>query len=140
VRSTEGTERSELGAHASACAPTVMSPPLRGAMQCEAVEGHGFGLQRIELDLGELAFGDFQPAVDAGLALLDFAAVQAAEKIPGVIARGDFTQGRPGQGFDGVAAQELAPVVIEEVAGGEDVAPGDFAAVGHDHADDALTL
>jgi len=29
---------------------------------------------------------------------------------------------------------------MKEIAGGEDVAPGDFAAVGHDHADDAFAL
>src|SRR5216683_1502790 len=45
-----------------------------------------------------------------------------------------------GEGFDGVAAQKFAPVVIEEIAGREDVAPGNFAAVGHHHANDTLTL
>jgi diketogulonate reductase-like aldo/keto reductase len=74
-------------------------------MQEQAMESHGFGLQRIELDLGELAFRDFEPAVDTGLALLDFAAVQAAEKILGVIARRNFAQHGPREGFDGVAAE-----------------------------------
>src|SRR5260370_38754545 len=109
-------------------------------MQEQAMKGHGFRLERIELDLGELAFRDFEPAVDTGLALLDFAAVQAAEKILGVVARRDFAQHGPGEGLDGVAAAEFAPIMIEEFAGGEYVAPGDFAAVGDDHADDALTL
>ncbi len=44
------------------------------------------------------------------------------------------------EGFDGVTAQKFAPVVIEEIAGGEDVAPGDFAAVSDDHAYDTLIL
>src|SRR5713101_8916801 len=30
--------------------------------------------------------------------------------------------------------------MVEQIAGGEDVAPGDFAAVGDDHADHALAL
>ena len=30
--------------------------------------------------------------------------------------------------------------MIEEIAGGENVAPGDFTAVSNDHADDALIL
>src|SRR5260370_14323013 len=30
--------------------------------------------------------------------------------------------------------------MVERIAGGEDVAPGDFAAVGDDHTDDALAL
>src|SRR5260370_31042391 len=30
--------------------------------------------------------------------------------------------------------------MVEQIAGGEDVAPGDFAAVGDDHTDDALAL
>src|SRR5258708_34568139 len=109
-------------------------------MQEQAMKGHGFGLPGIELDLRELASRHCEPAVDTGLALLDFAAVQAAEKILGVIARRDFAQHGPGEGLDGVAAEEFAPIMIEEFAGGEYVAPGDFAAVGDDHADDALTL
>ena len=111
-----------------------------GAMQEQAMKGHGFRLQRIKLDLRELAFRDFEPAVDTGLALLDFSAVQAAEKILGVIAGSNFAQHGPGEGFDGVAAEKFAPIMIEEFAGGEYVAPGDFSAVGDDHADDALTL
>lgn len=104
------------------------------------MECNGFRLERIEFDLGKVAFGDFEPAVDTGLALLEFAAIQAAEKILGVIAGSNFAQRGPGEGFDGVAAEEFAPVVIEEFAGGEYVAPGDFAAVGDDYTDDALTL
>jgi len=36
-------------------------------VQEQAVEGHVFGLQGIELDLGELALVDFAPAIDARL-------------------------------------------------------------------------
>jgi hypothetical protein len=52
----------------------------------QAVERHGFGLEGVELDLRELAFADFAPAVNAGFGLLSFAAVQAAEKLIGIVA------------------------------------------------------
>ena len=47
-------------------------------MQEESVESHVFGLEGVELDLGELAFVDFAPAINAGLGFLSFAAVEAA--------------------------------------------------------------
>ena len=109
-------------------------------MQEQTVKGHGFGLEGVELDLGELAFLDFAPAVNAGLGFLSFAAVQTAQEVVGVVARGDLAVRGAGEGFDGVAAQKFAPVVIEEIAGGEDVAPSHFAAVRHHYADDALIL
>ncbi len=49
--------------------------PLRSAVEEKAVKGDGFGLEGVELDLGELAFLDFAPAVHAGLSFLGFAAV-----------------------------------------------------------------
>src|SRR6266850_1970744 len=115
-------------------------PSSACSVQEETVERNVFGLEGVELDLGELSFGDFAPAIDAGFGFLGFTAVEAAEESVGVVARGDGAVGGTGQGFDGVAAQQFVPVVIEEIAGGKDVAPGDFAAVGHDDADDALVL
>ena len=109
-------------------------------MQEQTVEGHGFGLEGIKLDLGELAFLDFAPAVNAGFGFLSFAAVQTAQEVVGVVARGDLAVRGAGEGFDGVAAQKFVPVMIEEIAGGEDVAPGDFATIGHDYANDTFTL
>src|SRR5713226_7246541 len=111
-----------------------------GAMQEQPVQCDGFGLEGIELDLGELAFLDFAPTIDAGLGFLSFTAVQATQELVGVVARGGLAVRGTGEGFDGVAAQKFAPVVIEEIAGGEDVAPGDIAAIGHHNADDTLTL
>ncbi len=104
------------------------------------MEGYGFGLEGVEFDLRELAFLDFAPAVHAGLGFLGFTAVQSAQELAGVFARSGLAVRGTGEGFDGVAAQKFAPVVIEEIAGREDVAPGNFAAVGHHHANDTLTL
>src|ERR1700687_5651508 len=127
---------------AACCAPTTTDFRIAstGAMQEQTVKGHGFGLEGVERDWGELAFLDFAPAVDAGLGFLSLAAIQSAQELVGVVARGSLAVRGTGKGFDGVAAQKFAPVVIEEIAGGEDVAPGDFAAVGHNHAHDALIL
>ena len=111
-----------------------------GAVQQQAVKGNGFGLEGVELDLSELAFLDFAPAVDARLGLLSFAAVQTAQEFVGVVAGSGLTVRGTREGFDRVAAKKLAPVVIEEIAGGEDVAPGDFAAVSDDNADDPFIL
>src|SRR6266404_7256515 len=112
----------------------------RGAPEQQAVQGDVLGLEGVELDLGEMAFVDLTPAIDPGLGFLGFAAVEAAEKRAGIVARSDGTVGGTGEGFDGVTAQQFVPVMIEEIAGGEDVAPGDFTAVGHDNADDAFVL
>src|SRR6266481_6341836 len=109
-------------------------------MQQQAVKGNGFGLEGVELDLSELAFLDFAPAVDAGLGLLSFAAVQAAQKFVGVVAGSGLTVRGTRESFDRVAAKKLAPVVIEKIAGGEDVAPGDFAAVSHDDSHNSFIL
>src|SRR6266481_3112758 len=97
-----------------------------GAVQQQAVKGNGLGLEGVELDLSELAFLDFAPAIDARLGLLSFAAVQAAQKFVGAVAGSGLTVRGTREGFDRVAAKKLAPVVIEEIAGGEDVAPGDL--------------
>ena len=59
---------------------------LAGAVEEEAVEGHELGLEGIEFDLCQLAFGDFAPAVDVGFALDLFAAVEVAQDFAGVIA------------------------------------------------------
>ena len=62
------------------------------------------------------------------------------QKLAGILARGHFAIGGTRQGFDGVTPRQLVPVMIEEIAGSKDVAPGDFAAVGYNHADNALAL
>lgn len=87
-----------------------------------------------------MALGDFAPAVDVGFAFDFFCAGEAAEEFAGVFAGGDFAESGAREGFDGVAAEEFGPVVLEEIAGGEDVAPGDFAAVGYDDADDVFAF
>lgn len=69
-------------------------------MECD-----GFGLKSVELNLGELAFPDFAPAVHARLSFLGFAAVQPAEELAGVFARGGLAVGRTCEGLYGVAAQ-----------------------------------
>src|SRR5713101_2412614 len=109
-------------------------------MQKQAVKSDGLGLKGVDLNLGELAFLDFAPAVDAGLGFLGFAAVETAKEFGGVFARSSLAVRGPREGFDGVAAKKLAPVMIEKIAGSEDVTPGDVATVSHDNADDAFTL
>src|SRR5260370_23564693 len=109
-------------------------------MQEQAVKGNCFWLEGVELDLRELPFLDFAPTIDAGLGLLSFTAIQAAQEFVGIFARGSLAVGRTREGLDGVAAQQFAPVVIEEIAGSEDVAPGDVSAVSHNHSDDAFIL
>ena len=104
------------------------------------MEGHELGLQGIEFDLGQLAFGDFAPAVDVGFAFDLFAAVEVAQEFAGVIAGSDLAKRWASQGFDSVAAQKLGPVMLEKIVGGEDVTPGDFATVGDDYSDDVLAF
>src|SRR5437870_2892557 len=101
---------------------------------------HWLWLQGFELDFGKTALGDFAPAVDAGLGLRGLPAIQAAQKLTGIFPRSHRTHRGTSKGFDRVAAQKFVPVVIEQVAGGKDVAPSDFAAVPDNHADNALTL
>src|SRR6266481_5989715 len=109
-------------------------------MQEQAVQSKGFGLEGVELDLSKFAFLDFAPTINAGLGFLSFAAVQAAQKLVGVVAGSGLAIRGTRKGFDGVTAQQLAPVVIEKIAGGEDVAPGDFAAVSHDDSHNSFIL
>src|SRR6266849_10054541 len=109
-------------------------------MQEQAVQGDGFRLESVELDLGELTFLDFPPTIDAGLGLLSFTAIQAAQEFVGIFARGSLAVGRTRERLDRVAAQEFAPVVIEEIAGSEDVAPGHVSTIADDHSDDAFIL
>ena len=109
-------------------------------MQEQTVKGHGFGLEGVELDLGELAFLDFAPAVDTGLGFLSFASVQAAQEFVGVVAGSNLEVCGTREGFDGVTAQKFAPIVIEEIAGGENIAPGHFATVSHYYADHTFTF
>src|SRR5437773_12430173 len=97
-------------------------------MQEQTVKGHRFGLEGVQLDLGEWALLDFAPAVNARLGFLSFAAVQSPQELVGVVARRDLAVRGAGEGFNGVAAQKFAPVVTEEITGREDVTPGDFAA------------
>src|SRR5712691_1869044 len=109
-------------------------------MQQQTVKGNGFWLKGIELDLSELAFLDFTPTVNPGLGFLSFTAVQAAQELIGVVARSGLAVRRTSEGFDRVTAQQFAPVVIEEIAGSEDVAPGHVSTIGDDHSDDAFIL
>jgi hypothetical protein len=44
-------------------------------MEQQAMQGHGLRLQGVELDQCECAFGDFAPAIDAVLSLLNLVAV-----------------------------------------------------------------
>src|SRR5215472_7565106 len=87
-----------------------------------------------------MAFGDFAPAVDAGLGLRGFPAIQAAQKFTGIFSRSHRPYRGTSKGFDRVAAQKFVPVAVEEVARCKDVAPSNFAAVSDDHPNDALTL
>src|SRR5437016_10692978 len=111
-----------------------------GAMQEQTVKGHGFWLEGVELDLSERAFLDFAPAVDAGLGFLSFAAVQTAQEFAGIVAGSHLAVRGTDKGFNGVATQEFAPIVIEEIARGEDIAPGHFATVSHHYSDDTFTF
>src|SRR5262249_21121879 len=110
------------------------------AVQKQPMQFHLFRLKRLELDFRKPAFGDLAPAVDARFRLLSFAPVQAPQELAGVFARGYGANRRTRERFDGVAAQKLAPVMIEEVGGGENVAPGYFAAIGDNHSDYALAF
>lgn len=96
--------------------PFSFADRSRSAVQQQTVKGHEFRLEGVELNLREMAFLDFAPAVDTGLGFLSFAAVERAEKFIGVVARGDLAQSGPGQSLDRVAAQKFVPVVIEEIA------------------------
>src|SRR5260370_33614916 len=109
-------------------------------MQEQAVKGNCFWLEGVELDLRELPFLDLAPTIADGLGLLSFTGIQAAQEFVGIFARGSLAVGRTREGLDGVAAQQFAPVVIEEIAGSEDAAPGDVSAVSHNHSDDAFIL
>src|SRR3979490_3183882 len=96
---------------AACCGPTATDFLIAStsAMQEQTVKGPGFGLEGVELDLGELAFLDFAPAVNAGLGFLSLAPVQSAQELVGVVARGDLAVCGTGEGFDGVAAQQFSP-------------------------------
>src|SRR5215467_4998161 len=83
---------------------------------------------------------DLTPAIDAGFGFFLDAAAGIAEKFGSVVARGDLAIAGASESFDHIAAQQFIPIKMKEVAGGEDVAPGDFAAVGYDDADDAFTF
>src|SRR5260370_30892098 len=109
-------------------------------MKEQTVKGNCFWLEGVELDLRELPFLDFAPAIDAGLGLVSCTAIQAAQEFVGSFARGSLAVGRTREGLDSVAAQQFAPVVIEEIAGREDVAPGHVSTIGDDHSDDAFIL
>ena len=109
-------------------------------MQEQAVKSHGLGLEGVELDLDELAFLDFAPTVNAGFGFLGFAAVEAAQEFGGVLTRSGLAVRGPGERLDGVAAEKFVPVVIEKIAGSEDVAPGDVSPVSNHHANNALIL
>src|SRR5260370_17684174 len=98
-------------------------------MQEQTVKGNSFWLEGVELDLRELPFLDFAPTIDAGLGLLSFTTIQAAQEFVGIFARGSSAVGRTREGLDGVAAPQFAPVGIEEIAGPEDAAPGHVSPV-----------
>src|SRR5260370_6499456 len=109
-------------------------------MKEQTVKGNCFWLEGVELDLRELPFLDFAPAIDAGLGLVSCTAIQAAQEFVGSFARGSVAVGRTREGRDRVAAQQFAPVVIEEIAGREDVALGRVSTIGGDRSDDAFIL
>src|SRR5260370_20410713 len=110
------------------------------AVQHEPMKHHRFGLQSVELDLRQMALGDLAPAVHAGLGFQSFAAVQAAQEFTGVVARSYGSNGGTSERFHGVAAQKLVPIMVEEIARREDVAPGNFAAVGYHDSNNTLAL
>src|SRR5207245_7154287 len=130
----------KVRAHAGAGAPRVAANEITSAraMQEQAVKSDGLGLKGVELDLGELAFLDFAPPINARLGFQGFAAVEPAKEFSGVFARSGLAIRGPGEGFDGVAAKKFVPVVIEEIAGSEDVAPSDVAPVSPDHSYNAV--
>jgi len=94
---------------AACCAPTTTDFRIAstGAVQQQTVKGHGFGLEGVELDLGEVAFLDFAPAVNPGSVFLSFAAVQTAQELVGVVARGGLAVCGTGEGFDGELRRSL---------------------------------
>src|SRR6267143_2994334 len=112
----------------------------RSPMQQQPVQRHSLRLQRIQFDQRQRAFRDFAPAVHTGFGLLHFAAVGPAQEFASIVSGSGFAQRGTRQRFHRVTAQQLAPVLMEEIAGSEDVAPRYFAAIRDDHADDALTL
>jgi len=74
------------------------------------------GWRASSLDLSELAFFDFAPAVNAGLGFLSFAAFNGARSRWRYPATRLAVRGAS-EGFDGVAAQKFCAVLIEEIAG-----------------------
>ena len=113
---------------------------LTGAVQQQAVQRHRLGLQGLQLDLRQPAFRDFGPAVNAGLAFHLLTAAQAAQKFVGIVAGSDFAKRGPGQRFDSITTKKLGPVVMEQITGSKDVAPGHFSSIGDDDPDDVVTL
>src|SRR5467141_3818721 len=117
-----------------------VSASSRCAMEQQPVQRHDLRLQRIQFDQRQRAFRDFAPAVHAGFGLLHFAAGGPAQKFASIVNRSRFAQRGTGQRFNGITPQQLAPILMEELAGCENIAPRHFAAISDDHADDALTL
>src|SRR6266851_1036939 len=109
-------------------------------MQQKPVQHHRLRLQRIQLDQRQRTFRDFAPAVHAGFRLLHFAPVGPAQKFASIVNGSSLAQRGSRPRFHRVTAQQLAPILMEEFAGSEYVAPRHFATVSDDHADDALTL
>src|SRR5712664_2195273 len=116
------------------------SAKSRRAMEQQPVQRHGLRLQGVQRDQRQMAFGDFAPAVHAGFGFLDLTAVGTAKKFASGIKRSRFAQRGPRQCLDRIAAQQLAPVLMEKLARGKNVAPGNFTAVGYDDADHTLAL
>src|SRR5713226_6987174 len=113
---------------------------LTRAVNHQTVQRQLCRLERFELDLGVTPGSDFAPAVHAGHAFGAFLALHRTQKFARIVSGRLLSRLRPRQRFDRVAAQQLRPVVAEQLGRGEDVAPGNFRAVSDDDADHALAL
>src|SRR5205823_13251651 len=80
------------------------------------------------------------PSSDDGLGLTPFAAIQPPQKFASAFARSNGSHGGARKRFNGIAAQKLMTVLIEEIAGSKNIDPSDFTAVSVDHADHVLAF
>lgn len=118
----------------------IFPPALRRPVQQEPVQHYGLRLDRFQLDHGEPPLRRFTPAVDAGFALYNFSSVEVPQKLPRVRDRRGLAIRWPRQRFHRVTPQQFVPILFEQIAGRENVAPRHVASVRHDHANDALAL
>src|SRR5215831_4401810 len=109
-------------------------------MKQQAVQRQRLGLERVEFDLRQTALPDFAPTIDARFGFLFNYSFERNEKLFRIAAACDLAVTWPCKRFHSIASQKLCPVFVEEIFGGEDVAPSDFASVGHDDANDPLVF